>query len=280
MIKHLHNEEMELVVFNRSKPVLKTLPTTGVSIVESPQEVAELVKDGPIILMLSNIDAVKDVTEGANGLFQGLSKGACVIDMGSSAVEGTKEMAQKAAALDANWLDAPVSGGEEGAQKANLTIMVGGQKEIAKQAFPVLNLLGSSVNYMGPSGAGQATKLANQILVATTIASVSEAFLLCEKNGVDLSAARKALLGGFASSKILDMHGLRMIQKDFVPGGTVINQLKDVLEALKLAKVNQLNLPMLETNIKLWTHMTDAGLGELDHSGLYEWYQQSNNKVD
>ena len=143
---------------------------------------------------------------------------------------------------------------------------------------PVLEILGTTLTYIGPSGAGQCAKLANQIIVASTIASLSEAFLLCRENGVDLKAARSALLGGFAQSKILDQHGLRMIEENFEPGGTAINQLKDLVEASKVASSDGLKLPMLETNKKLWERMLEDGLGELDHSGLYEWYRQSLEK--
>jgi 2-hydroxy-3-oxopropionate reductase len=138
----------------------------------------------------------------------------------------------------------------------------------------VLGLLGTTITYMGPSGAGQCAKLANQVIVASTIASLSEAFLLCRENGVDLKATRTALLGGFAQSKILHQHGLRMIEEDFEPGGTAINQLKDLVEASNVATANKLTLPMLETNKKLWERMIEDGLGELDHSGLYEWYRK------
>jgi len=131
---------------------------------------------------------------------------------------------------------------------------------------------------MGASGTGQATKLANQIIVANTIASVSEAFLLCENVGVDLSAARKALLSGFAGSKILDMHGLRMIEGNYEPGGRATEQLKDLVEAVRVAEEQQLDLPMLTTNKKLWEQMIEMGLGALDHSGLFKYYQEVNKK--
>ena len=143
---------------------------------------------------------------------------------------------------------------------------------------PVLEILGTTLTYMGPSGAGQCAKLANQIIVASTIASLSEAFLLCRENGGRPERGPKRSARGFAQSKILDQHGLRMIEEDFQPGGTAINQLKDLVEASKVASADSLNLPMLETNKKLWGRMLEDGLGELDHSGLYEWYRQTLEK--
>ena len=194
--------------------------------------------------------------------------------MGSTAVEPTREWYEKTNSLGSDWIDAPVSGGQKGALEASLAIMVGGNEESYKAVRPLLEILGSTVSYMGPSGAGQCTKLANQIIVASSIASLSEAFLLCKENGVDLKTARNALMGGFAKSTVLDQHGQRMIEGNFAPGGTAVNQLKDLLEAFKVAGKSGLKLPMLETNKKLWERMLEDGLGELDHSGLYEWYNQ------
>ena len=130
---------------------------------------------------------------------------------------------------------------------------------------------------MARAGQGNAPKLANQIIVASTIAS-ERSFSFCAEQGRLERGGPNALLGGFAQSKILDQHGLRMIEEDFQPGGTAINQLKDLVEASKVASADGLNLPMLETNKKLWERMLEDGLGELDHSGLYEWYRQSFGK--
>jgi 3-hydroxyisobutyrate dehydrogenase-like beta-hydroxyacid dehydrogenase len=156
--------------------------------------------------------------------------------------------------------------------------MAGGNQNIFEQVRPILEVLGTNVTYMGESGTGQTTKLANQIIVANTIASVSEAFLLCDAVGVDLTAARKALLSGFAGSKILDMHGLRMIEDNYEPGGRATSQLKDLVGAAKVAQDHQLDFPMLTTNKKLWEQMIEAGLGDLDHSGLYKFYKEKHKK--
>ena len=278
MARHLMSADARITLFNRSKQVLEELQGEGAEVSSCPREVAEQVGDGLIFLSLPNAGSVAEVVEGEDGLFAGLTAGSKVIDMGSTAVEPTRAWHERALGMDSDWIDAPVSGGQKGAREANLTIMAGGLQESVEAIRPVLEILGTTLTYMGPSGAGQCAKLANQIIVASTIASLSEAFLLCGENGVDLKAARSALLGGFAQSKILDQHGLRMIEEDFEPGGTAINQLKDLVEASKVATADGLNLPMLETNKKLWERMLEDGLGELDHSGLYEWYRQTLKK--
>jgi len=278
MARHLMSAGARLTLFNRSKQVLEELAGEGADVASCPREVAEKVGSDLIFLSLPNAGSVTEVVEGKEGLFEGLTAGSKVVDMGSTAVEPTRAWHERAIEVGSDWVDAPVSGGQKGAREANLTIMAGGREESVEALRPVLEVLGTTLTYMGPSGAGQCAKLANQIIVASTIASLSEAFLLCGENGVDLKAARSALLGGFAQSKILDQHGLRMIEEDFEPGGTAINQLKDLVEASRVATADGLNLPMLETNKKLWERMLEDGLGELDHSGLYEWYRQSLEK--
>lgn len=278
MAGHLRRAGARLTLFNRSKQVLEEMAGEGAEVATCPREVAERVGDGLVFLSLPNAGSVAEVVEGEDGLFEGLTAGSKIVDMGSTAVEPTRAWHERALAIDSDWIDAPVSGGQKGAREANLTIMAGGLEESVEAIRPVLEILGTTLTYMGPSGTGQCAKLANQIIVASTIASLSEAFLLCRENGVDLKAARSALLGGFARSKILDQHGLRMIEENFEPGGTAINQLKDLVEASKVASADSLNLPMLETNKKLWERMLEDGLGELDHSGLYEWYRQTLEK--
>jgi 3-hydroxyisobutyrate dehydrogenase-like beta-hydroxyacid dehydrogenase len=278
MARHLMSSGARITLFNRSKQVLEELQGEGAVVASNPREVAEKVGSDLIFLSLPNAGSVSEVVEGKDGLFAGLTAGSKIVDMGSTAVEPTRAWHERVLGMGSDWIDAPVSGGQKGAREANLTIMAGGLKESVEALRPVLEILGTTITYMGPSGAGQCAKLANQVIVASTIASLSEAFLLCRENGVDLKAARTALLGGFAQSKILDQHGLRMIEEDFEPGGTAINQLKDLVEASKVASADGLNLPMLETNKKLWERMLEDGLGELDHSGLYEWYRQALEK--
>lgn len=278
MVPHLKKAGAEVIIHNRSQEVVNELKEQGFTAVSSPAAVAEAVQDGYIILMLTNTYAVEAVVEGEKGLFQKLQSGATVIDMGSTWIEETQKWQKTALSKGADWIDAPVSGGERGAIDATLTIMAGGNQNVFEKVKPILEVLGTNVTYMGESGTGQATKLANQIIVANTIASVSEAFLLCDAVGVDLTAARKALMNGFAGSKILDMHGQRMIEDNYVPGGRATSQLKDLVGAAKVARDYQLELPMLATNKKLWEQMIEVGLGDLDHSGLYQYYKEKHNQ--
>ena len=278
MARHLKQAGAHVIIHNRSQEVVQELEQEGFTSASSPAKVAEAVRDGYIILMLTNTYAVEEVVAGEQGVFTRLQPSATIIDMGSTWVRETQRWQQTAAEKEADWIDAPVSGGQQGARDATLTIMAGGNKSTFNQVKPILDILGASVTYMGGSGTGQITKLANQLIVANTIASVSEAFLLCESTGVDVTAARQALLNGFAGSKILDMHGLRMIEGNYEPGGRATSQLKDLVEVRRVAQDHQLDLPMLMTNIPLWEKMIDAGLGNLDHSGLYRYYQQQHPK--
>ena len=274
MARHLRKAGAEVIIHNRSQEVVNELKEEGFTAADSSAAVAEAVEDGYIILMLTNTPAVAAVVAGEQGIFTALHPKATVIDMGSTGFWETQQWQQTAISKGADWIDAPVSGGQQGAMDATLTIMAGGNQSTFEKVRPILEVVGTNVTYTGSSGTGQATKLANQIIVANTIASVSEAFMLCSAVGVDLAAARQALLNGFAGGKILDMHGLRMIEENYKPGGRSSSQLKDLVEAVRLAEDQHLELPMLSTNIKLWEQMMEAGMGDLDHSALYQFYQK------
>ena len=230
MVQHLISAGAKVILYNRSMQVLEELAGKGAEVASSPREVAEKVENGIIFLSLPNANSVAAVVEGGNGLFAGLAVGSKVVDMGSTAVEPTREWYEKTNSLGSDWIDAPVSGGQKGALEASLAIMVGGNEESYKAVRPLLEILGSTVSYMGSSGAGQCTKLANQIIVASSIASLSEAFLLCKENGVDLKKARNAL---FFKSNVLDQHGQRMIEGNFELVARR-RSAKDLLEAFKV----------------------------------------------
>jgi 3-hydroxyisobutyrate dehydrogenase-like beta-hydroxyacid dehydrogenase len=277
MAGHLLGAGLCVVVHNRSRTGTDALLEQGAEWAASPREVAERVGTGVTVLMLTNTASVRQVIEGDGkdaAYLPAARAGSLIIDMGSTGVEETRQWAAASTDRGLDWLDAPVSGGQLGAVNRTLTIMAGGERRCFDRAAPLLNLLGNTLTYIGPSGTGQAAKLANQIIVASTIAAVAEALTLARAAGADLSAVRRALLGGFAASRILDLHGQRMIDRNFVPGGRGTGQLKDVLEADRLARDSGLNLPLLQTNVDLWRRMVDAGLGELDHSALIQLYEQ------
>jgi 3-hydroxyisobutyrate dehydrogenase-like beta-hydroxyacid dehydrogenase len=232
-------------------------------------ELAEEIGNGVICLNLTTTEVVRELVFGTGGLAQRLHPDALIIDFGTTGVPETREFAAKL-----QWVDAPVSGGQVGAEAATLTIMAGGSAPAFERALPVLRTVGTRVTHMGESGAGQVAKLANQLIVAQTIDAVAQAIRLAELSGVDPALVRDALLGGFAESRILDLHGRRMIERNFAPGGRAELQLKDVRLICELAESVGLNSPTLENCRNQWERFVHgAGHGNLDHSGLFKLYE-------
>lgn len=203
-----------------------------------------------------------------------LAKGAVLIVMSSIPVETTRRQAAHLAARGVGYVDAPVSGGEKGAIERTLTIMAGGDASVVERVRPLLETMGR-VTRVGPTGAGQLSKLANQAIVGITIGAVAEAMTLARRGGADPVAVRAALLGGFADSAILRQHGQRMIDGAFAPGGRARLQLKDLRTARLFAAELGIELPLLQLAEQQFQHMCDRGLAELDHSALYLMLDQS-----
>jgi len=221
-----------------------------------------------IILMLPNTPDVQSAIFGPKGLSGALGAGKLVIDMSSIAPGATREIARKVAELGAQYLDAPVSGGEAGAKMASLTIMVGGEESSFNRALPLFQLMGKNINHVGAHGAGQTTKVANQIIVGLTIAAISEALVFASKAGVDPAKVRTALMGGFANSRILELHGERMVKHQFAPGFRVSLHRKDLALALEAAHELNLALPQTAQCQQMFNSLFAAGEGDLDHSAL------------
>lgn len=219
-----------------------------------------------VITMLENGEAVNEVLVN-QGVIEALKPGALVIDMSSVQPSLAREHAARAMAKGAGYLDAPVSGGTRGAEAASLSIMAGGSAEDLARGEAVLAALGT-VTHIGPVGAGQLAKLANQAIVGITIGAVSEALLLAAKGGADPVAVRQALLGGFAGSKILEQHGQRMIERDFAPGAPARIQLKDMRMILDEARAEGLTLPLAQQVHNEYLSLLANGHSEVDHSGL------------
>ena len=218
---------------------------------------------------------MEEVVFGPGGLSEkGMESGTVIIDFGTTGVTATKRFSEKVDRLGGGWIDAPVSGGQVGAEAGNLTIMVGGIETQVHRAMPVLEVVGEKVTHLGESGAGQVTKLANQLIVAQTIDAVCQALRLAELAGLDSSKVREALRGGFAESRILELHGDRMVRRDFEPGGRSSLQLKDVKLICELAKDVGLESPTLQNCLHQWVKLVEQqGLGEIDHSGLFKLYE-------
>jgi 2-hydroxy-3-oxopropionate reductase len=234
----------------------------------SGREVAERAE--VVFSMVPDTADVERVLFAEAGVAAGLGPGKLFVDMSSIAPGPTRAFAERVRALGADYLDAPVSGGDVGARQATLTIMVGGTAAAFERARPLFALLGKNVTHVGPSGAGQTCKVANQIVVALTIQAVAEALLFASKAGADPAKVRQALLGGFASSRVLEVHGERMLTRNFKPGARVALHQKDLANALAGAKAAGLALPATALAAELYAAVAGAGGADLDHSALVQ----------
>ena len=230
---------------------------------------AEVAKQSDIVfIMVPDTPDVEAVLFGENGVAQGLSAGKIVVDMSSISPIATKEFAKKINDLGCEYLDAPVSGGEVGAKAGSLTIMVGGKEETFNKVKPLFELMGQNITLVGGNGDGQTTKVANQIIVALNIQAVAEALMFAYKAGADPAKVRQALMGGFASSRILEVHGERMIKRTFNPGFRINLHQKDLNLALQGAKSLGISLPNTATAQELMNACAANGLSAMDHSAL------------
>ncbi|MEK1892404.1 MAG: 2-hydroxy-3-oxopropionate reductase [Rhizobium sp.] len=221
-----------------------------------------------IILMLPDTPDVEAVLFSGDGVAAGLTRGKLVIDMSSISPVATKEFARRIEALGCDYLDAPVSGGEVGAKAASLTIMVGGKEDAFERARPLFEKMGKNITLVGGVGDGQTAKVANQIIVGLTIEAVSEALLFAKRAGADPASVRAALMGGFASSRILEVHGERMVKETFDPGFRIRLHRKDMTLAVDAARALDLCLPNTAATQQLMNAAIANGDGERDHSAL------------
>jgi len=252
---------------NRVKPASEYLVALGGKATATPAEAA---KDAEVIIvMVPDTPEVEAVLFGADGVAGAIAPGTLVIDMSSISPVATRDFAARIAGLGGHYLDAPVSGGEIGARAGTLTIMVGGEAAQFERALPIFQALGRNITHVGESGAGQVTKVANQIIVGLTIEAVSEAFLLAERAGVDLQKVRDALMGGFAQSRILEVHGQRMIDGAFDPGFTLRLHRKDLNVAMEAARSLEVALPNTASTVQLMNAALARGDGSRDHSALF-----------
>lgn len=267
MAMNLINGGHVLFVNTRSK-VAPELAQAGATVCTSPAGVAE--RADIIFTMVPDTPDVEKVLFGDNGVAQGLkgAKGKVVVDMSSIDPIATKAFAKKINELGCDYLDAPVSGGEVGAKAASLTIMVGGEQAVFDRVKPLFDLMGKNINLIGGNGDGQTCKVANQIIVALNIAAVSEALVFASKAGADPAKVRAALMGGFASSRILEVHGERMIKRTFNPGFRIALHQKDLNLALQGAKALNVALPQTANAAQLMQACAALGHGQADHSAL------------
>jgi 2-hydroxy-3-oxopropionate reductase len=238
----------------------------GATMCATGKEVAQ--KADIVIVMVPDTPDVAAVLFSENGVASGLSKGKTVVDMSSISPIETKQFAKRINDLGCDYLDAPVSGGEVGAKAASLTIMVGGPEAAFNLVKPLFELMGKNITLVGGNGDGQTTKVANQIIVALNIAAVGEALVFASKAGADPAKVRQALMGGFASSRILEVHGERMIKRTFNPGFRIGLHQKDLNLALQGARALGVALPQTAGAAQLMQACAANGMADLDHSAL------------
>jgi len=279
MVMNLIKGGHVLFVNTRSK-VPQELVDAGATVCTTPAGVAE--RADIIFTMVPDTPDVEKVLFGENGIAQGLkgSKGKVVVDMSSIDPIATKGFAKKINELGGDYLDAPVSGGEVGAKAASLTIMVGGEPAVFERVKPLFELMGKNITLIGGNGDGQTCKVANQIIVALNIAAVSEALVFASKAGADPAKVRAALMGGFASSRILEVHGERMVKRTFNPGFRIALHLKDLNLALQGTKALKMALPQTANAAQLMQACAALGHDQADHSALVKAIETlANHKV-
>ncbi|BDG61967.1 2-hydroxy-3-oxopropionate reductase [Caldinitratiruptor microaerophilus] len=266
MARNLMKAGYPLVVHNRSRRPVDELAAEGATPASSPREVAE--KSDVVITIVPDAPDVEAVILGPGGVAEGVRPGMLVIDMSTSSPVLARRIAATLGEKGVDVLDAPVSGGEIGAKEGTLSIMVGGSARAFERALPILQAMGKNIVHVGDAGAGQVTKAANQIVVGMTIQAVAEALLLASKAGVDPARVRQALMGGFAQSRILELHGQRMLDRNFKPGFKARLHRKDLAIALSTAREYGVPLPGTAVVHELLNGLIGMGRDEYDHSGL------------
>ena len=261
--------------WNRSPGKAQALVPLGAKV--HPQ-VQDAVRQADVVISLLESGPVVTHVLFELGAAEAMRAGCLMIDMASIKPAEARDHAARLQALGVAHLDAPVSGGTVGAEAGTLAIMVGGQAHDFEQAKEILQVLGKAT-HVGPHGSGQLAKLANQMIVGITIGAVAEALLLCAKGGADMTKVREAIVGGFAQSRILELHGQRMIERDFAPRARMTVQLKDMRNALDTAASLDFEAPITSLFEQLYAQAIDHGLSDLDHSGLFVELAQRNGMV-
>ena len=266
MAEHLLAASFTLHVYSRSPAPIRELTNKGAIGCRSSRHVAA--ESDIIFIMVPDTPDVEIVLFGPDGVAEGIKRRSVVVDMSSISPIATKEFATRLQSLGVEMLDAPVSGGQVGAESATLSIMVGGKPKVFEKVKPFFELMGRNIVHIGPNGDGQTCKVANQIVVALTIEAVGEALLLASKAGADPSKVREGLMGGFAQSRILELHGERMIKRSFEPGGRIGLHQKDLELALQTARELGISLPNTAVAQQLFNAVKAQESANLDHSAM------------
>ena len=265
MAKRLCGAGHAVQAWNRSRAKAEPLQAEGATVHD---HAADAVRGAELVItMLENGSTVEEVLF-VHGVAGAMAPGSLAVDMSSIKPAEARDHATRLAALGLHHLDAPVSGGTVGAEAGTLAIMVGGNAADVERALPAFTALGRAT-HVGPHGAGQLAKLANQMIVGITIGAVAEALLLCEKGGANMAKVREAITGGFADSRILQLHGQRMVERDFAPRARMAVQLKDLRNALSTAAEMGFDAPVTQLFEQLYAEGIAHGMTDLDHSGLF-----------
>ncbi len=266
MARNLLRAGFPLTAFNRSRAALDELVAEGASAAASPRELAA--RSDVVITMLPDGPDVAAVMRGDDGIFAGAAAGTVVVDTSTIAPKTARELAREARERGLGFVDAPVSGGTEGAAAGTLSIMAGGERADVERAEPVLRALGTTVTYCGPSGAGQTVKACNQLVVALHIEALAEALVLAEKAGVEADAVLRVLGGGLAASRVMELRGGAMAARDFAPRGKAAFHRKDLGIVLDLARSVDAVLPLTALVDQLFTALVATDRGGWDHTAL------------
>ncbi|MGM9425543.1 NAD(P)-dependent oxidoreductase [Hydrogenophaga sp. MI9] len=265
MARRLCEAGHQVTAWNRSRAKAERLQPFGARVTDQP---SQAVAQADLVICLLEDGAAVESVLFEQGTSQGLRPGTLVIDMSSIQPRQARDHAARLAALGVSHLDAPVSGGTVGAEAGSLAIMAGGKAADFERAAPVFSVLGRAT-HVGPHGSGQLAKLANQMIVGITIGAVAEALLLCEKGGADMGKVKQAITGGFADSRILQVHGQRMVERDFAKRAAITVQLKDMRNAMTTAREIGFEAPITGLFESLFAQAADHGLADLDHSALF-----------
>ncbi len=272
MAGNLREADYEVVVYNRTEEKADDFVKDGGEKASSPREAAE--KSDVVITMLPDSPQVEEMVLGEDGVAEGVSEGKLYVDMSSIAPATSRRVHEVLEEKGVEAVDAPVSGGQPAAESGDLAIMVGGSDDAVERARPILEVMGKAVTHIGPPGAGQVAKAANQVVVALTIQAVSEALTLARKSGVDAGKVREALLGGLAQSKILEMHGERMLEGEFDPGFKLSLHRKDLDIALQAAREEGVPLLATAQAAEVMNALIAAGHGDDDHAVMATFYEE------
>jgi len=275
MARNLIKGGYRLTVHNRSRTAVNELAAEGATAAFSPKEAAASAE--VVITMLPEDSHVEAVVTGNEGVIESIRPDAVLVDMSTISPTTARRFAKILAARGVHMLDAPVSGGVEAATAATLTIMVGGKPDIFKRVLPVFEKIGKNINYLGSHGAGQVTKAANQIIVGMTIQAVAEAFIFAKKSGVDPAKVHRAIAGGYAQSRVLELHGKRMLDRNFQPGGKVRSHRKDIEIALAVAGELGICLPGTSIISQLFNALAAHGGLDWDHSAIVTVLESMSN---